>query len=76
MKNTPMAQLPLSLDRAEGKELERILLDLGIIQDVNHKVRLGLIDMLRLFSFLKRSPSTPKKSEKRYCNFDLRKYSP
>jgi magnesium transporter len=39
----------------DNRNLEHIVLRLGSLQDTNDKIRLGMLDMQRLFSFFKRS---------------------
>jgi len=46
----------------DNRNLEQIVLRLGSLQDTNDKVRLGMHDMQRLFSFFKRSGYDLKKN--------------
>jgi magnesium transporter len=48
----------------DNKNLEEIILQLGSLQDVNDKIRRGLLDMQRLFSFLKRTEYSTGKNSK------------
>ncbi|KAF0189037.1 MAG: hypothetical protein FD168_1256 [Desulfobulbaceae bacterium] len=46
----------------DNRNLEQIVLRLGSLQDTNDKIRLGMLDMQRLFSFFKRSGYDLKKN--------------
>jgi magnesium transporter len=46
----------------DNRNLEQIVLRLGALQDTNDKIRLGMHDMQRLFSFFKRSGYDLKKN--------------
>ncbi len=46
----------------DNRNLEQIVLRLGSLQDTNDKIRLGMHDMQRLFSFFKRSGYDLKKN--------------
>lgn len=46
----------------DNRNLEKIVLRLGSLQDTNDKIRIGMLDMQRLFSFFKRSGYNLKKN--------------
>lgn len=48
----------------DNRNLEKIVLQLGSLQDTNDKIRHGLLDMQRLFSFLKRTGYNLRKNSK------------
>lgn len=48
----------------DNRNLEKIILQLGSLQDTNDKIRHGLLDMQRLFSFLKRTGYNLRKNLK------------
>jgi magnesium transporter len=52
----------------DNRKLEEIVLQLGTQQDINDKMRLGLLDMQRLFSFLKRNGHSTGKNSKTLNN--------
>jgi len=48
----------------DNRNLEKIILRLGSLQDTNDKIRHGLLDMQRLFSFLRRTGYNLRKNSK------------
>jgi len=62
--HTQIEKISHNVYDGDNRNLEAIILQLGGQQDINDKMRLGLLDMQRLFSFLKRNGHGSTKSPK------------